>query len=203
MEAIRYYHFVEGEVSGVPAVISRTGYTGEDGFELYVRADDAVSLWNAITAPRDGRTEVTPAGLGARDSLRLEMGMALYGHELDDTTTPLEANLGWVVKLDKGPFVGREALTAQKASGVPRKLVGFTAEGRAFPRPGYPVYQGGVVSGQVRSGTVSPSLGLGIGTCYLPTAVARPGASLEVEVRGKRVPATVVRLPFYTRGSHR
>jgi aminomethyltransferase len=196
---IGYYHFVEGLVAGVEAVISRTGYTGEDGFELYVPATDAVRLWGAIM--KAGR--VTPAGLGARDSLRLEMGMALYGNDIDDTVTPLEANLGWLVKLGKGDFVGRDALVAQKAAGVPKKLVGFTIADRAFPRPGYPVYLGDVSVGGTRSGTVSPTLGIGIATCYLPTASAIPGTNLEMDIRGKRVPATVVRMPFYTHGSHR
>jgi aminomethyltransferase len=131
------------------------------------------------------------------------MGMALYGNDIDDTVTPLEANLGWLVKLGKGDFVGRDALVAQKAAGVPKKLVGFTIADRAFPRPGYPVYLGDVSVGGTRSGTVSPTLGIGIATCYLPTASAIPGTNLEMDIRGKRVPATVVRMPFYTHGSHR
>ncbi len=199
LDSIGYYHFVEGTAAGVQGVISRTGYTGEDGFELYVPAAGAVSLWQAIM--RSG--EVTPAGLGARDSLRLEMGMALYGNDIDDTVTPLEANLSWLVKLGKGDFVGRDALVAQKAAGVPRKLVGFTIADRAFPRPGYPVYHSGLATGQTRSGTVSPTLGVGIATCYLPTVAATPGTTIELDVRGKRVPGTVVRMPFYTHGSHR
>jgi aminomethyltransferase len=195
LAAIRYYWFVEAIVAGVPVILSRTGYTGEDGFELYAAAGDAVHLWDALT--RSG--EVTPAGLGARDSLRLEMGMALYGHEIDDTTTPLEANLGWIVKLKKGEFVGRDALVAQKAAGITRRLVGFTVGERAFPRQGYPVYHAGVSSGLVCSGTVSPTLGIGIGTCYVPVDAANPGTALDIEVRGKRIPATIVHLPFYTR----
>jgi aminomethyltransferase len=196
---IRYYWFVEAVVAGVPLVLSRTGYTGEDGFELYVAADHAVALWRALMQSGG----VTPAGLGARDTLRLEMGMALYGHEIDDTTTPLEANLAWVVKLQKPDFVGRDALVAQKAAGLVRKLVGFTTAGRAFPRQGYPVYHAGLACGQVCSGTVSPTLGVGIGTCYLPKDAATPGTEMEIEVRGKRVGATVVRVPFYAGGSHR
>jgi aminomethyltransferase len=195
LAAIRYYWFVEAIVAGVPVILSRTGYTGEDGFELYAAAGDAVHLWDALT--RSG--EVTPAGLGARDSLRLEMGMALYGHEIDDTTTPLEANLGWIVKLKKGEFVGRDALVAQKAAGITRRLVGFTVGERAFPRQGYPVYHAGMSSGLVCSGTVSPTLGIGIGTCYVPVDAAIPGTALDIEVRGKRIPATIVHLPFYTR----
>jgi aminomethyltransferase len=202
LDAIGYYHFAEGSVAGVRGIISRTGYTGEDGFELYVPARDAVRLWQALTAGT-GPLAVTPAGLGARDSLRLEMGMALYGNDIDDTLTPLEANLGWLVKINKGDFVGRDALVAQRAAGVPRKLVGFTTAERVFPRPGYPVFHAGQPSGQVRSGTVSPTLGIGIGTCYLPTSAATPGTTIELDIRGKRTPATVVRMPFYSKGSHK
>jgi len=200
LDAVRYYHFSAGIVAGVSAVISRTGYTGEDGFELYVAAGDAVQLWRAVTA----RADVSPAGLGARDTLRLEMGMALYGHEIDQTTTPLEANLGWVVKLNKRDFVGRDALVAQKASGCTRRLVGFQMSDRAFPRPGYPVLCDGSVVGEVCSGTVSPSLGVPIGTCYLPsvgTGAPPTGTTFEVDIRGRRLPASVVRVPFYKRGS--
>jgi len=199
LAAIRYYHFAEGSVAGVDGVvISRTGYTGEDGFELYFDGAHAERIWTALTAAGD----VTPAGLGCRDSLRLEMGMALYGNDIDGTVTPLEANLQWLVKLPKGDFVGREALVAQKAAGVPRKLVGFTMAERAFPRHGYPVYYDGAPSGVVCSGTMSPSLNIPIGTCYLPTAGAKEGTAFEVEIRGKRVPATVVKPPFYKEGTH-
>ena len=132
-----------------------------------------------------------PAGLGSRDSLRLEMGMALYGNDIDDTTTPLEANLQWLVKLKKGDFVGRDALVRQKEAGVQRKLVGFTTTERAFPRHGYPVYVNGERSGDVRSGTMSPSLNIPIGTAYVPTASASPGSELEIEIRGKRIRAMV------------
>jgi aminomethyltransferase len=196
--AIGYYHFAEGNVATAPAIISRTGYTGEDGFELYFHPRHAERLWEALTAGG----EVTPAGLGCRDTLRLEMGMALYGNDIDDTVTPLEANLGWLVKLGKGDFVGRAALAAQKERGVQRKLVGFTMSDRAFPRHGYPVYYQGAPSGEVRSGTVSPSLGIPIGTCYLPAAGAREGEQLEVDIRGRRAPAVVTRMPFYKKGSH-
>ena len=196
---IKYYYFTEGHVAGVPAVISRTGYTGEDGFEMYFDASHASTVWDALMATG----EVTPVGLGCRDTLRLEMGMALYGNDIDDTVTPLEANLGWLVKLNKGDFVGRDALVAQKESGIPRKLVGFTTSDRSFPRHGYPVFHAGQPSGEVRSGTMSPSLGIPIGTCYLPAAAAKEGESLEIEVRGKRIAGTVVKLPFYKEGSHR
>lgn len=195
---IAYYHFTEGEVAGQRAIISRTGYTGEDGFELYVTNDVAVPIWNALMAGG----QVTPAGLGARDTLRLEMGMALYGNDIDDTVTPLEANLGWLVKLPKGEFVGREVLAAQKARGVSRKLVGFTMEDRNFPRHGYPVFHDGTPSGTVCSGTMSPTLGIPIGTCYLPAAAAKEGTTFDVEIRGKRMAATVVKPPFYKHASH-
>jgi aminomethyltransferase len=157
-----------------------------------------VDVWDALLAKGD----VTPTGLGARDSLRLEMGMALYGNDIDDTTTPLEANLQWLVKLKKGEFVGRDALVRQKEEGIKRKLVGFTTTERSFPRHGYPVYVNGERSGDVRSGTMSPSLNIPIGTAYLPTESAAPGTTFEIEIRGKRVPAVVEKMPFYKEGTH-
>jgi len=200
LDAIEYYHFVVGTVAGVDdVVVSRTGYTGEDGFELYLDASHAARVWRALLADGD----VTPAGLGARDTLRLEMGMALYGNDIDDTTTPYEAGLGWLVKLRKGDFVGKAALESQKAAGVPRKLVGFTCQDRAFPRHGYPVYHADAQSGEVRSGTMSPSLGIPIGTAYLPFDAAKEGTAFEIEIRGKRVPAVVQKMPFYKDASHR
>jgi aminomethyltransferase len=200
LEPIKYYHFATGSVAGVPNVtVSRTGYTGEDGFELYFPNPHATTIWKAITA--DGR--VTPAGLGARDSLRLEMGMALYGNDIDDTVTPLEANLGWIVKLQKGDFTGRDALVRQKTDGVRRKLVGFTSSEKVFPRHGYPVFCGGEPSGTVCSGTMSPSLNIPIGTCYLPAESSKEGSGLEIDIRGKRVPANVVKMPFYKNATHR
>ena len=199
LAALKYYWFAEGEVAGVPCTVSRTGYTGEDGFELYCPAGRAAELWDALLATGG----VTPCGLGARDTLRLEMGMALYGNDVDDTTTPLEANLAWVVKLAKGDFVGRSALEAQKAAGVPRKLVGFTVGERAIPRHGMPVYVGGEASGLVCSGTMSPSLGTAIGMCYVPAAAAAEGTAIEVDVRGRRVPAAVAKPPFYKKASHK
>jgi len=199
LSAITYYHFAIGMVAGVSDVIvSRTGYTGEDGFELYFDGTQAAHVWNALTASG----EVTPAGLGCRDSLRLEMGMALYGNDIDDTVTPLEANLAWIVKLGKGDFVGRDALVQQKEQGVTRKLVGFTTTERAFPRHGYPVICNGVPSGVVCSGTMSPSLNIPIGTCYVPTPHAKPGSELGIDIRGKVVKAEIVKMPFYKSGSH-
>ncbi|MGZ8379724.1 MAG: glycine cleavage system aminomethyltransferase GcvT [Gemmatirosa sp.] len=199
LSAIGYYWFAEGAVAGVSGIVSRTGYTGEDGFELYVPAADAPRLWDALVATG----QVTPAGLGARDTLRLEMGMALYGNDIDDTVTPYEANLAWLVKLPKGDFVGKAALEAQKAAGIPRRLVGFTVTERAIPRHGYPVLFEGQECGVVRSGTMSPTLGVAIGTAYVPAAAAAPGTTIEIDVRGKRVPATVVKPPFYKDASHK
>ena len=157
LAAIKYYWFVETTVAGIPMTLSRTGYTGEDGFELYHDVTHSAALWKALMETG----AITPAGLGCRDSLRLEMGMALYGNDIDDTITPLEAGLGWLVKLKKGDFVGRAALEAQKAAGVPRKLVGFTFTEKAIPRHGYPVFVNGAPSGVVMSGIMSPSVGVG------------------------------------------
>src|SRR5215471_13275971 len=198
LSEIGYYHFAEGSVAGMPMIISRTGYTGEDGFELYHDVQYSERLWDALMAAGD----VTPAGLGARDTLRLEMGMALYGYDIDDTVTPLEANLAWLVKLKKGEFVGSQVLNAQKANGVAKKLIGFILGDRNIGRHGYPVFANGESSGLVCSGTMSPSLSIPIGTCYLPAALAKEGTTFEIEIRGKRVPATVVKPPFYKNGSH-
>jgi aminomethyltransferase len=202
LEAIRYYRFAEGEVDGVPAVVSRTGYTGEDGFELYLPAESAAGVWRRLlkAGAEDG---LLPAGLGCRDSLRLEMGYALYGNDLDEQTTPLEAGLGWVVKMDKGDFEGRDALVAQKEAGVPRRLVGFRLKERGFPRHGYPVVADGAEVGTVTSGVLSPTLGVGIGMAHVPTALAKPGTEIGISIRGAAVPAEVVRPPFYTGGSVR
>lgn len=192
---IKYYRFVDGEVAGVPAIISRTGYTGELGFELYVPWDHARTVWDAIMESG----EVTPCGLGARDTLRLEAGMSLYGHELDMHTTPLEAGLSWLVKLGKPEFLGKSVLVRQHEDGVERKLVGFTFDERAIPRHGMPVWYGDLQVGAVCSGTMSPTLSEPVGTCYLPAAAAVPGTTFAVDIRGRRVPARVVSLPFYKR----
>ena len=194
---IAYYHFASGRVANAECFVSRTGYTGEDGFELYCRERDTVQIWDALI-----QAGAKPIGLGARDSLRLEMGYALYGNEIDDTTTPLEAGLGWIVKLDKGcPFTGDAALRSQKSRGVTRKLVGFQLQGRGFPRHGYPVHYQEREVDLVRSGTMSPSLGAAIGTTYLPAAAAKVGTKFEVECRGERMPAEVVSRPFWKKGS--
>ncbi len=199
LATLPYYHFITGQVAGADCFISRTGYTGEDGFELYCRDRSVGVLWSALTS-----AGAQPIGLGARDLLRLEMGYSLYGHEIDRTITPLEAGLGWIVKLDKGaPFVGDAALRAQKQRGVTRKLVGFKLEGRGIPRQGSPVWYDGRQVDLVRSGGLSPSLNAPIGTTFLPAAAAKPGTRIEVEIRGERLPAEVVRLPFWTKGSAR
>jgi aminomethyltransferase len=197
---IGYYRFATGKVAGRGCFISRTGYTGEDGFELYCRAADVRTLWDALTGPGGAR----PIGLGARDTLRLEVGYPLYGNDLDDETTPLEAGLSWIVKLDKGAeFTGELALKRQKTEGVRRRLVGFRLAGKGIPRHGMPTLVDGIPVDTVRSGTMSPSLGYAIGTTYLPAAHAAIGSRFQVEIRGERCDAEVVRRPFYTKGSVR
>jgi len=198
LSTIKYYHFTEGAVDGMPMIISRTGYTGEDGFELYHDVKYSTRLWDTLMAAGD----VTPAGLGCRDTLRLEMGMALYGNDIDDTVTPLEANLAWLVKLKKGEFVGSRVLNEQKANGVKKKLVGFTMADKNIARHGYPVFVGSAASGVVCSGTMSPTLGIPIGTCYVPTESSKEGSTFDIEIRGKRAQATVVKPPFYKDASH-
>ncbi len=202
LDAIAYYHFDEGDVGGAAATISRTGYTGEDGFELYLAADDAVGLWRKLLEA--GAPEgLIPAGLGARDSLRLEMGYALYGNDIDEKRTPLEAGLGWVTKLDKGDFIGADALRKLKEAGVRQRLVGFVLKERGFPRHGYEVRVNGQGAGEVTSGTVSPSLDKGIGLAYVATEHSKPGTSIDIKVRDKTIPAEVTRPPFYKEGTVR
>lgn len=195
---LRYYGFAQGEVDGVPALLSRTGYTGEDGFEIYLSPEGAPRVWRRLMevgAPLG----LKPAGLGARDTLRLEAAMALYGHEIDETTTPFEAGLGWVVKLDKGDFLGRDALLAQRQAGPPRQLVGFEVQGRGIARQGHAVLAGGEPVGAVTSGTFSPTFEKALGLAYVPPGLAAPGTPLAVDVRGREVAAAVVETPFYRR----
>jgi aminomethyltransferase len=202
LTAIRFYHFAEGRVAGIDAVISRTGYTGEDGFELYVPAVDTADLWRELL--RAGEPGgLIPAGLGARDSLRLEVGYILYGNDLDERRTPLEAGLGWVVKLDKGDFVGRDALLRQKESGLREKLAGFVLAERGFPRQGYEILYQGEPAGEVTSGVLSHSTGQGVGMAYLPLEATKPGTEIDVIIRDRAIPARVARPPFYTEGSLR
>ncbi len=198
LSQLRSYRFAPGEVAGIRCLVARTGYTGEDGFELFCPSADGPRLWDALMEA--GAPEgVQPAGLGARDSLRLEMAYRLYGSDMDDSTTPLEAGLAWVVKLDKGEFVGREALVRQREQGVARKLVGFTLTDAGIPRHGYPVLQDGRKVGDVTSGTRSPSLEIPIGLAYVPTALAAEGSTFAVEIRGRAAAARVVKTPFYVR----
>ncbi len=193
---VPYYYFTRGEVAGVPALISRTGYTGEDGFELYIAAPRAEHLWHTLLDA--GRADgIQPVGLGARDTLRLEMKFALYGNDIDETTSPLEAGLGWVVKPAKGDFIGRAAIEEVRARGVARKLVGFEMVLPAVPRHGYRLLKDGAPVGVVTSGSFGPSVERYIGMGYVPTALAAVGSELEVEIRGKPQPARVVRTPFY------
>jgi aminomethyltransferase len=196
-----YYHFTEGKVAGKECFISRTGYTGEDGFELYCRAGDLETLWYALV----GQGRAVPCGLGARDTLRLEAGYPLYGHDIDATVTPFEAGLGWIVKLDKGAeFVGLAALKQQKLAGVKRRLAGFrVVEPRVVARPGYDVYVDERKVDVVRSGTVTPTINCAVGLTYLPVAQARPGTRFTIDVRGHRVAAEVAQLPFVPRHTRR
>jgi aminomethyltransferase len=198
---IKYYRFVAGEVAGVSALIARTGYTGEDGFEVYTAPADAPAVWRAILA--EGRPKgVQPAGLGARDTLRFEAGMCLYGNDIDDTTTPLEAGLGWIVKLAKGDFIGRDVLERQAEEGVDRQLVGLEMVDRGIARHGYPVLLDEAAdepAGVVTSGTQSPTLGKALAMAYLPPEAAEQGREVFVSIRNRTVRARVVGLPFYSR----
>jgi len=191
---IKYYHFDRGDVDGAPAIVSRTGYTGEDGFEVYIAPGHAPGILQKLID-----AGVKPCGLGARDTLRLEAKMALYGNDIDDTTTPIEADLGWIVKLDKGDFTGRDVLAREKQEGPRRKLVGFEMVDRGIARHGYPVVDGGDEIGVVTSGTHSPTLKKSIGLAYLPLDKSAQGTELMILIRGKETRARVVPTPFYKR----
>lgn len=200
--SLPYYHFLRANLAGVDLVISRTGYTGELGFEIYLPADEALAekLWRGLMVAGE-EFGVEPIGLGARDTLRLEMGFCLYGNDIDQTTNPLEAGLGWITKLGKDDFVGRNALLAAKQSGLKRKLVGFAVQDRAFPRHGYPIQAGGKPIGVVTSGTFSPILERGIGLGYVDVAHGKAGAPIEILIRDRPVPATVVATPFVNKST--
>jgi glycine cleavage system T protein (aminomethyltransferase) len=199
LDALRYYAAAEGTVAGLPALVARTGYTGEDGFEIFVDSERTVGLWTSLSGAVRGAGG-GPIGLGARDTLRLEAGMPLYGNELDLETDPYSAGLGRVVRLGKpDDFVGRVALEAIEAAGPTRRLVGLVVEGRGIARHGYPVWVGDRRTGLVTSGTQSPTLGVPIAMAYVAPADAEPGTVVEVEIRDGRVPARVVPLPFYRR----
>ncbi len=198
LAAIRYYGFAEAAVDGVPCVVSRTGYTGEDGFEIYCPAESAEKIWNSLLA-HGGAQGLVPCGLGARDTLRLEAAMCLYGNDLNEDRTPLEADLQWIVKIDKGDFFGRDTLKRQLAGGTQEKLVGLNMIDRGIPRQHYELRTGGARAGEVTSGTHSPTLGKPIGLAYVEAQFATPGRELEIDLRGKPGRAVVVAKPFYKR----
>ncbi len=195
---LAYYHFTQGDLAGVPMIISRTGYTGEKGYELYFAPEYADTVWHAVfeAGKHDG---IAPVGLGARDTLRLEMGFCLYGNDIDATTNPLEAGLGWITKLTKGDFIGKAALVQAKASGLKRKLVGLTFAEKVIPRHGYAIECDGASVGTVTSGTFSPTLGSGIAMGYVESVYAGQGTQLQVDIRGKKTAAVVAPIPFLKR----
>jgi aminomethyltransferase len=197
LASMKYYWFAHGEVAGVRATVSRTGYTGEDGVEIFVAPQYAERVWDALLDAGRG-VDIRPAGLGARDTLRLEAAMRLYGNDIDHTTTVLEADLEWIVSWNKGDFVGRDALAAQKTAGISRRLVGFEVVDRAIARHGHPVIVNGQQAGVVTSGTQTPFLKKAIGMAYVPADLA-PDAGFEIEIRNRRARARVVPLPFYKR----
>jgi aminomethyltransferase len=201
LDSIGYYESVTATVGGVEVLFSRTGYTGEDGFELYIPNEFCEKLWHAVT-DAGKKYDMELIGLGARDTLRLEMKMALYGNDIDQTTTPVEAGLSWIVDFDKD-FIGKDVLARQKQEKPERRLVCLELEGKAFPRHGYDIYDGDRVVGQVTSGTFSPSLQKPIALGYVPREKARSGSEVEIAIRDKRFPATVVKPPFYKHASHK
>lgn len=197
---LKYYTFTTGKVKELDAIISRTGYTGEDGFEIYFKADEETASNLLLELAEKGKPMgIIPAGLGARDTLRLEAGMCLYGNDIDDSHSVLEANLGWILKLKKGDFIGKEALEKQKEEGITRRLVGFEVTGRGIARHGYPVYVDGKEYGTVASGTFAPFLKKAVGTTYLPIDKCEVGTEFEVGIREKMVSVKVVEMPFYKR----
>jgi aminomethyltransferase len=198
LAAIKYYWFADGEVGGAPARIAHTGYTGEDGFEIYIPPAEAERIWEELMRA-GAEFGVKPCGLGARNTLRLESKMALYGHEIDASISPLEADLAWIVKFEKPEFLGRDALSRQKEEGVKRKLVGFEMTGRGIGRDGYEVLLDGAPAGWVTSGGPSPTLGKNIGLCYLPIEHAAPGKRIQVVIRNQPADAVTVETPFYKR----
>jgi aminomethyltransferase len=200
LAALKYYHFGDGSFEGYPVTVSRTGYTGEDGFEIFVAPGHADRTWKRLLEAGQEKGLV-PAGLGARDTLRLEAKMCLYGNDMDETTSLVEAGLGWIVSTDdgKGEYPGRSILADQKKNGAPRKLVGFEVTGRGIARHGYPVWLGDEQVGHVTSGTYAPFLQKNIGLCYVPAAKSAVGTELAIDVRGRKVGARVVPTPFYKR----
>ncbi len=198
LSGINRYWFALGKVNNVDCLIARTGYTGEDGFELYFAPEHSEKIWTALLEAGQPKGLI-PAGLGARNTLRLEAGYALYGHEIDDTTTVWEARLGWICKMNKGGFTGREALAKQKESGLTRRLAGFEMRGRGIARDGYPVSYEGKEVGHVTTGSPAPWLKKNIGMAYVPLEITEPGAKIQIGIRKSQVEAEVVPLPFYKR----
>ncbi|HTC65122.1 MAG TPA: glycine cleavage system aminomethyltransferase GcvT [Candidatus Saccharimonadales bacterium] len=198
LEQIKYYHFAFGKVDGVDCLIARTGYTGEDGFEIYFAPEHSEKLWAALLDAGTGHG-LLPCGLGARNTLRLEASMCLYGHEIDDTTTPWEAGLGWICKPAKGEFLGREALVRQKENGIDRTLVGFEMQDRLIARDGCSVSIASEPNGRVTSGSPAPFLKKNIGMAYVPTASKAPGTEISIGIRANQAPAKIVSMPFYKR----
>ena len=202
LPTLAYYWSATSKIAGMEMFFSRTGYTGEDGFELYCSPEQAGPLWDAVIGASkefDGE----PIGLGARDSLRLEMKYALYGNDIDQTTNPLEAGLGWTVKLDKSDFVGKDALVKIKSDGLKRKLIAFELLEKGFPRQHYPILAGGEIAGEVTSGIFSPMLEKGIGAGYVIADRSKIGSEILIDIRGKQIPATIVKPPFYKNGTRK
>ncbi|HSQ35698.1 MAG TPA: glycine cleavage system aminomethyltransferase GcvT [Candidatus Binatia bacterium] len=200
LPSMAYYHFRTARVMGLEAIVSRTGYTGEDGFEVYFRSDAASASKLFLSLAEKGeKYDALPAGLGARDTLRLEAKMALYGNDIDDRHTVLEADLGWILKLNRDPFIGQEALAKQKADGVRRLLIGFELEDKGIARHGCPIFVGDREFGTVTSGTLVPFLKKPIGLTYLPVENSEIGSEFQIDIRGRRVTAKVVKTPFYKR----
>lgn len=200
LPGMKYYRFTTGKIKDIDAIISRTGYTGEKGFEIYFVSDEDTAANIFLELVEKGKKyDIVPVGLGARDTLRLEAKMALYGNDIDDSHTVLEADLAWILKFKKGDFVGREPLLKQKEDGIKRKLIGFELTGKGIARHGYPVYVNGKEYGMVTSGTYAPFLKKPIGLTYLPIEKCEIGAEFHVAIRKKMVPAKVVETPFYKR----
>ena len=201
LSTVKFYHFIEGAIAGVDATIARTGYTGELGFEIYVENEYAEQLWDAIFDAGEA-FHIEPIGLAARDTLRLEMGFCLYGNDIDETTNPIEAGLGWITKVNKGDFLGAEAIKAVQEKGPTRKRIGFELLGRGIPRHDYPIIFSGRKIGHVTSGSQSPMLEKGIGMGYVETEFAQPGTTFNIRIRSREIPAKVVKMPFYSPGKN-
>ncbi|MCK5784928.1 MAG: glycine cleavage system aminomethyltransferase GcvT [Candidatus Sabulitectum sp.] len=203
LESIGYYEHTTGKFAGVDALIARTGYTGEDGFEIYMKYPDAEAVWDSVMEAGE-KFGIVPIGLGARDTLRLEVGYPLYGNDIDHSTTPIEAKLGWVVKLKtEKNFIAREVLEQQKADKPGRYLVGMTVTGKGFPRHGTPLFSGDRKVGIVTSGSIAPAIGQAVCLGYVERGYQKRGSELEAEVRGKRIPVKIVKIPFYKEGSRK